>query len=240
MPLLKFPHVHLLAGGWYLDYSRGFVPEVENPFTTALLALPLRCLNWKKSRKKIFPLLNPLRRMLRPSKVRARVGRLSPMHLPKFLLVLTPRLPFNALLLQPLPWLEVLPPFLQSLSPIHYQLRPTTAQPSHRCLANVRLLHRIHRQLPQRSSSLSLIENVDMEELIEDFFKTKIQSPAYRRIQEFLTKVCMLFFCFILSFLRVQYLFFCCWFYLHMFFSGWSRYKPKVVAYIWWYAYTSI
>ena len=25
----KFPHMHLVAGGWYLDCSCGFVPEVE-------------------------------------------------------------------------------------------------------------------------------------------------------------------------------------------------------------------
>ena len=29
MQRLKFPHVHLVAGGWYLDCSRGFVPDVE-------------------------------------------------------------------------------------------------------------------------------------------------------------------------------------------------------------------
>ena len=41
----------------------------------------------------------------------------------------------------------------------------------------------------EKSSSLSLIENVDMEELIEDLMRTKVPPPAYRRIQEFLTKV---------------------------------------------------
>jgi hypothetical protein len=29
MQLAKFPRVHLVAGGWYLDCSRGFVPDVE-------------------------------------------------------------------------------------------------------------------------------------------------------------------------------------------------------------------
>jgi hypothetical protein len=47
--------------------------------------------------------------------------------------------------------------------------------------------------LLERSSSLSLIENVDMEKLIEDLMKMKVPPPAYRRIQDFLTKVCMPF-----------------------------------------------
>jgi hypothetical protein len=50
------------------------------------------------------------------------------------------------------------------------------------------------------SSSLFLIENVDMGELIEDLMKTKVPHPAYRRIQDFLTKVCLHSYCFIPSF----------------------------------------
>ena len=41
----------------------------------------------------------------------------------------------------------------------------------------------------EMSTSYSLIENVDMVDLIEDLMKSKIQPPAYRRIQEFLAKV---------------------------------------------------
>ena len=43
-----------------------------------------------------------------------------------------------------------------------------------------------------------------MEKLIEDLMKTNIQPPAYRRIQEFITKVSFPFSCFILSFLTLQ------------------------------------
>jgi hypothetical protein len=49
----------------------------------------------------------------------------------------------------------------------------------------------------ERPSILLLIENVDMEELIEDLMKTKVPPPAYHRIQDFLTKVCISFSCFI-------------------------------------------
>jgi hypothetical protein len=50
----------------------------------------------------------------------------------------------------------------------------------------------------ERSSSLFLIENVDMGELIEDLMKTKVPPPSYRRIQEFLTKVCFSFCVFVI------------------------------------------
>lgn len=52
----------------------------------------------------------------------------------------------------------------------------------------------------ESSSSIVLIKNVDMEELIQDLMKTKVPPPAYRCIQEFITKVCMSFYCVIHSF----------------------------------------
>jgi hypothetical protein len=42
MQLAKFPHVHLEAGGWYLDCSRGFVPDVEESLYNSLVTSPLR------------------------------------------------------------------------------------------------------------------------------------------------------------------------------------------------------
>lgn len=37
MQLAKFPRVHLVVGGWYLDSSRDFVPELEEPFYNSLV-----------------------------------------------------------------------------------------------------------------------------------------------------------------------------------------------------------
>ena len=37
MQLAKFPRVHLVAGGWYLNCSREFVPKVEEPFYSSLV-----------------------------------------------------------------------------------------------------------------------------------------------------------------------------------------------------------
>ena len=36
MQITKFPHLHLVASGWYLDYSRGFVPEATETFYSSL------------------------------------------------------------------------------------------------------------------------------------------------------------------------------------------------------------
>jgi hypothetical protein len=49
MQVTKFPHVHLEVGGWYLDCSRGFVPnEEESPYCSLVSSAP-RSLNWRKS-----------------------------------------------------------------------------------------------------------------------------------------------------------------------------------------------
>jgi hypothetical protein len=38
MELAKFPRAHLVAGGWYLDRSRGFVPEFEEALYSSLVS----------------------------------------------------------------------------------------------------------------------------------------------------------------------------------------------------------
>ena len=38
MQVAKFPHVHLVASGWYLDCSCGFMPEVEAVFYNILIS----------------------------------------------------------------------------------------------------------------------------------------------------------------------------------------------------------
>ena len=37
MQLAKFPHMQLVAVGWYFDCSRGFVPDVEKSFYNSLI-----------------------------------------------------------------------------------------------------------------------------------------------------------------------------------------------------------
>ena len=38
MQITKFPRAHLVAGGWYLDCSRGFVPKSEEPLYNNLVS----------------------------------------------------------------------------------------------------------------------------------------------------------------------------------------------------------
>jgi hypothetical protein len=60
----------------------------------------------------------------------------------------------------------------------------------------------------ERSSTTYLIENVDMGELIKDLMKTRVPPPAYHHIQEFLTSVCIPFFCLLYSFYEIEHLYF--------------------------------
>ena len=60
----------------------------------------------------------------------------------------------------------------------------------------------------ERSSSLSLIENMGMAEHIEDLMKTKASPPAHRRIQEFITKDNVPSYCCIHSSHVIEHLFF--------------------------------
>jgi hypothetical protein len=130
------------------------------------------------------PAPQSIQKEVAPVKGKGKGRKVVLMPLFKFLLVLTPRLPFNALLLHPPPWLEVQPPLILPLPSIMLLFVPIAIQPSHLCLARGRLLHRI---------LLSLIENVDMGEFIEDLMKMKVPPSAYRCIQDFLTKVYMPF-----------------------------------------------
>ena len=59
----------------------------------------------------------------------------------------------------------------------------------------------------KRPSIFFWIENVDMVELIEDLMKTKVPLSTYCNIQEFLTKLCVLFSCFFHLCNGIQYLF---------------------------------
>ena len=82
----------------------------------------------------------------------------------------------------------------------------------------------------ERSSSLLLIEYVDMGELIKDLIKTKVPPPVYCPIQEFLTKVCMMYYCLIHSFHAVPHLFIFYFLWIFAFQAGAGPYssKPKV------------
>jgi hypothetical protein len=148
MQAAKFPHVHLEAGGWYLDCSRGFVPDEEESLYSSLVSSAPDVIELEKEPD--MPAPQSIEKDVAPVKVRARIGSLSLMHLLKFLLVLTVRLSFNTLLLQLPLWLEVLLPLPLPLPRILFPLLLIATLPSHPCLGRRRQLHQIHRQLPLR------------------------------------------------------------------------------------------
>ena len=59
MQLVKFPRVHLVAGGWYLDCSCGFVPDVEEPLYDSLAFSAPKVIElkekWKKNENLALP-----------------------------------------------------------------------------------------------------------------------------------------------------------------------------------------
>ena len=103
---------------------------------------------------------------------------------------------FNALLLQPPPWLEVPLPLLLHFAISSVPRKRKVVAPDTFVTSSKRI------------SNVFLIKNVDIRELIEDLMKIKVPPPAYRRIQEFLTKICLSFSCFIHSFHGFEHMFF--------------------------------
>ena len=154
MQIAKFLHLHLVAGCWYLDCSRGFVPEAEMDLYNTLVSSTLEVIILKEEPEEDTPAPLSIEKDVAPLKGKGKGRKFVPLHFLKFLLILTSSLPFNSMLLQPPPWLEVPPPLPLPLLPILLPLYSIAAQPSHRCLARGRLLHRILLQPPQRAHIL--------------------------------------------------------------------------------------
>jgi hypothetical protein len=137
--------MHLVADGWYLDCSPGFVPEVEESFYNTRVSSTPEVIELEEEPEENNVAPSSIEKdvaSVHRSKIKAGVRMFSPMSLLKFPLVLTSRPPFNALLLRPQPWLEVQPPFLLPLPPILLLLFLIPMQPSHLCLTRGRQLHR--------------------------------------------------------------------------------------------------
>jgi len=218
----NFPHVHLVAGGWYLDCSRGFVPKVEiffyNTFVSSaphvieLEGKPEEDNSAPPSKKKDIV---PVKGKGRGKQILAHAS--SPVSICSYTKASVQR----------------------TTTPATTVIGSSTATPSDPLANLVAALSHNGATIPcvlrkrkvvapdtsgtssERSSCLSLIENVDIEELIEDLMKTKAPPLAYRRIQDFPTKVCMPFYCFIHSLHEIEHLIFLLS--LHFFFSDWSR-----------------
>ena len=205
MQITKFPLPHLVAGGWYLDCSRGFVPESEEALYRDLVSSAPEVLELEEEPEeqeipppptivKEFGSAKGKGRKLAPhsssqvstrSYTKASVQRTVP---PATTVVGSPTATPSA----PAPDAVAAPAHSGATNPSVPRKRKAIAPDTSATSS-------------EKSSSLSLIENVDMADLIEDLMKLKIQPPAYRRIQEFIIKVFFPFSCFILSFLTIQH-----------------------------------
>ena len=176
MQLVKFPCVHLVAGGWYLDYSCGFVPDVEEPLYNCLAS----------SIPEVFELEEELKEDENPAppsndkdvasvKAKGKGKRVSSSQVStrSFSKASVQRIPATTVVGSP-----TATPFAPS--------RDLVPAPSHSDV-NIPSVPRKRKAVApdtsatssEKSSSLSLIENVDMVDLIEDLMRSKVPPPAY-------------------------------------------------------------
>ena len=144
MQLVKFPRVHLVDGGWYLDCSRDFVPDVEKPLYNILICFVPKIIELEEE-----PEEPEEYESLAPPTNEARGWPLL-----KYPLVLSPRHRFSALLLQSPPLSEVHPQLFLSLIWTILLLRPIAVSSSPLCTARGRPSHQIHPPLLRRGRHL--------------------------------------------------------------------------------------
>ena len=186
----KFPQAHLLAGGWYLDCSRGFVPDVERGLYNILVGTAPEVIEFEEEPEEEIPAPKPIHKDVAPVKSKSKARKLNPKSssqvstrsytkasvqrtvAPATTVVGSPSATPSA----PAPDAAPAPSHSGATIPSVPRKRKAVAPDTSATSAEI-------------STSYSLIENVDMVDLIEDLMKSKIQPPAYRRIQEFLAKV---------------------------------------------------
>ena len=192
------------GGGYYLDCSRGFVPNVEESLYNSLVTSAHEVIELEKNPEEENPVSQFIEKDVTPAKGKGK-GRKP---VPRASSQVSTRsytkafvqcfvAPSTTVVESPNPTPSAPPPDLVA-APSHSE----ATIPSVPCKRKV-VAPDTSATLSVRSYTLSLIENVDMGVLIEDFMKTNVPPPAYRRIQDFLTKVCMSFSCLINSFLCV-------------------------------------
>jgi hypothetical protein len=195
MQITKFPQPHLVAGGWYLDCSRGFVPELEESLYSNLVSSAPEVIELEEEPEEIdIPAPHAIVKEVGSAKGKGKGKKVASSQVstrsytkasvqrtaaPATTVVGSPSATPSAIAPDLIPAPSQSPLTLPSVPCKRKAVAPDTSSTS-----------------LEKSSSHVLIENVDMGELIEDFMRTKVQPPAYRRIQEFLTKVSVIIICF--------------------------------------------
>ena len=181
--------MHLVAGGWYLDCSCGFVPKVEEPLYNSLASSVPKVIELEEEPEEDenpAPPTNDKEAALVKAKGKGKRVASSQVSTRFFTKASVQRTPATSVVRSPtapswdhVPALSHSGVTIPSVPRKKKAVAPDTSATS-----------------SEKSSFFSLIENVDMKELIKDLMRSKVPPPAYRRIQEFLTKVCATFYCF--------------------------------------------
>ena len=193
MQLVKFLCVHLVIGGWYLDCSRGFVLDVEEPLYSIFASSTPEVIELEEEPEEDENLAPPTNdKEVAPVKATGSGKRVASsqvstrfftkafvQHTPATTVVASPMAASSAPSWDHVPTLSHSGVTFPSVPRKRKTVAPETSATS-----------------LENSSSLSLIENVDMGDLIEDLMRSKVPPLAYRLIQEFLTKVCATFSCY--------------------------------------------
>ena len=188
MQITKFPCAHLVEGTWYLDCSRGFVPEAEEALYNSLVSAAPEVIELDEEPeedKNLAP--PPILKEVGSAKGKGKYKKVASSQ------VSTRSYTIAYVQRTAAPATNVVESPSATPSAIAPDLVPT---PSHSGVTFPYVPCKRKVVAPdtsatsfEKSSSLSLIENVDMGELIKDLMRTEVPPPAYRRIQEFLTKV---------------------------------------------------
>jgi hypothetical protein len=201
----KFSELHLQGGGWYLDCAAGFVPGEENNLFASLVGSTPDDNIVSLEEPDIVELPPP------PPKVQRGKGRAKKTATQASSQVLTraaSKTPVDP------PTLPQSPPFAPSVAPslapsVTPSLAPSVTPsafrpqsfetPSNSGTSLLSLPHKRKAALLDTTATssdalntLSLIENVDMVQLMLDSKVAGGPLPAYTRIQEFIAKVCLL------------------------------------------------
>ena len=188
MQITKFPRAHLVEGAWYLDCSRGFVPEAEEALYTSLVSAAPEVIQLEEEPEEDENLAPPpILKEVGSAKGKGKGKKVASSQ------VSTRSYTKASVQRTAAPATTVVGSPSAAPSAVAPDLVPT---PSHSGVTLPSVPRKRKAVAPdtsatssEKSSSLSLIENADMCELIEELLRTKVPPPAYRRIQEFLTKV---------------------------------------------------
>jgi hypothetical protein len=207
MQLAKFPRAHLVAGGWYLECSRGFIPEAEEPLFNNLVSSAPEVIELEEEPEEDeSPAPPTIIKEVGSGKGKGKGKRVASSQVstrsytkasvqrtaaPATTVVGSPTTTPSAYPPEPVPTPSHSGVNIPSVPRKRKAIAPDTSATS-----------------SEKSSSLSLIENVDMGDLIEELMRTKVPPPAYRRIQEFLTKVSATFSSFFIHSIYLITLFF--------------------------------